>query len=201
MSLNFLSTAAILALCATGAAAQQKGDMTLGLGLAWVNPTGDNGSLANGALDMDVGDDTQLSLTFEYFLMDNLGLEVLAATPFTNQVKGNGGDVVKVKHLPPTVSLNYHFANASRFTPFLGAGVNYTAVLDLDDQKISGLDVKDSWGLAAHLGVDYAINEKSALRLDARYIDIDLDVDLNGSDIGTVELDPWVIGMSYIWKF
>lgn len=198
---TLLTAAAALALCATGAVAQSKGDMTLGLGLAWVNPTDDNGSLASGALDIDVKDDTQLSLTFEYFFADNWGVEVLAATPFTQQVKANGDDIVKVKHLPPTVSVNYHFPTGTAWTPFVGAGVNYTTVLSLDDQKVSGLDIKDSWGLAGHVGVDYAISDKAFLRVDARYIDIDLDVDLNGDDIGTVDVDPWVVGMSYIWKF
>lgn len=198
---TLLTAMAALALSTTGALAQSQGDMTLGLGLAWVNPADDNGSLASGSLDTDVGDDTQVSLTFEYFFADNWGVEVLAATPFTHQVKLNGDDAVKVKHLPPTVSVNYHMPTNTAWTPFFGLGVNYTTVLDLEDQKISGLDVKDSWGLAGHIGVDYAISDKAALRVDARYIDIDMDVELNGSDIGTVEVDPWVIGMSYIWKF
>ncbi|MHA7866397.1 MAG: OmpW/AlkL family protein [Salipiger thiooxidans] len=198
---KLVSAAAVLAVCATGALAQSKGDMTAGIGFAWVNPSDDNGSLASGALDMDVGENTQLSLTFEYFIADNLGIEVLAATPFTHQVKANGSDIVKVKHLPPTVTLNYHVPTNTAFTPFFGAGVNYTTILGLEDQKISGLDIKDSWGLSGHFGVDYAINERSALRVDARYIDIDLDVELNGEDIGTVEVDPWVFGVSYILRF
>ena len=198
---TLLSAVALVALTATGAMAQSKGDMTLGFGIATVNPANDNGSLASGAFDVDVDNDTQLSLTFEYFFADNFGIEVLAATPFTHQVALNGGDVVKVKHLPPTVTLNYHVPTGTAWTPFAGIGVNYTTVLDLEDQQISGLDVKDSWGLAGHLGVDYALNERSALRVDARYMDIDLDVDLNGSDIGTVEVDPWVFGVSYILKF
>lgn len=202
---KLLLTSAVLALAApltvTGAAAQSKGDMTLGFGIATVAPAEDNGTLLNGALDADVNNNSQVSLTFEYFVADNIGIEVLAATPFTHQVKVNGGDAVKVKHLPPTVTLNYHIPTGTKWTPIVGAGVNYTTVLALEDEQIAGLDVKDSWGLSAHLGVDYAISEKSALRLDVRYMDIDLDVDLNGTDIGTVEVDPLVWGLSYVMRF
>ena len=201
MKKTLLLTAAMLAMTSTAALAQSKGDMTLGFGLAWVNPADDNGSLLDGALDTEVLGDTQLSLTFEYFIMDNLGIEVMAATPFTQKVEVNGEQAVDVKHLPPTVSMNYHFQTGTGFTPFVGLGVNYTTVLSLDDQQISGLDVEDSWGWAGHIGFDYALTETSAIRLDARYIDIDLDVDLDGTDIGTVEVDPWVIGASYIVRF
>ena len=65
----------------------------------------------------------------------------------------------------------------------------------------SDLQVKNSWGLAAHLGTDYWITEKSAIRADLRWIDIDSDVHLNGTRIGKVEIDPLVVGVSYIMKF
>ena len=30
------------------------------------------------------------------------------------------------KHLPPTLTAQYHFTNLNGFKPYLGAGVNYT---------------------------------------------------------------------------
>ena len=65
----------------------------------------------------------------------------------------------------------------------------------------SDLRVKNSWGLAAHLGGDYWISEKAAIRADLRWIDIDADVELNGENIGEVEIDPVVVGVSYVMKF
>ena len=47
-------------------------------------------------------------------LCDNIGLEVLAATPFSHDIDATGsiaglGKIAEVKQLPPTVSLQYHF--------------------------------------------------------------------------------------------
>ncbi len=52
-----------------------------------------------------------------------------------------------------------------------------------------------------HLGADYWFNDNSAFRADLRWIDINSDVELNGQDIGEVEVDPTVVGVSYIRKF
>lgn len=59
----------------------------------------------------------------------------------------------------------------------------------------------DSWGVALNAGVDYAISEKSALRANLRWIDIDTDVTVGGANIGKVEIDPWIVGVSYVMKF
>jgi outer membrane protein len=59
----------------------------------------------------------------------------------------------------------------------------------------------DSWGLALHAGLDYEISERSALRADVRYIEIESDTKVGGVDIGTVEIDPWVFNIAYVLKF
>ncbi|RVV98940.1 OmpW family protein [Mesobaculum littorinae] len=197
-----LSASAGLALAgmgaATAASAQQAGDFTFGVGLGLVTPKDDNGTLSAG--DLTLGDDTQITLTLEYLLTDNLGLELLAATPFTHDIKLNGAKVGEVEHLPPTVTLNYYFRNDSKFTPFVGAGVNFTTALDVDS-PLGDLDLQDSWGLAAHLGLDYALSENNALRTDLRWMDIDMDTSLNGAGLGTAEVDPLVLGVSFVHRF
>lgn len=184
--------------------AQSAGDMTLGLGLGWVEPKGDTGTLAGG-LETSVEGAGRPTVTFEYFIKDNIGVEVLGALPFQHDISIAGlGVVGKTKHLPPVVSVQYHFPTQSKLTPFVGLGVNYTAFFDEEATGAlagSDLDLHDSWGLAGHIGLDYAISEKAALRADLRYIDIDSDVYLNGSKIGTVNIDPVVAGVSYVMKF
>jgi outer membrane protein len=194
-----------LALAALPAAAQSRGDWTLGLGAHQVNPKSDNGSLAGGTLPLDIGSDVKPTITFEYFLFDDVGLEVLAAWPFEHDIAIKGlGTVGSTKHLPPTVSLQYHFNAEGTVSPFVGAGLNYTTFFSEDTRgALAGgdLTLDDSWGLAAHAGVDFALGERGAIRVDVRWIDIDTDVQLNGADLGTANIDPLVYGAAYVFRF
>lgn len=188
-----------LALLAAPAFAQSQGDWTVGLGLANVNPKSGNGTLAGGEADID--DDVSITFTFEYFIRDNLGLELLAATPFEHDIAIDGvGAAGSTKHLPPTLSLNYHFANNSAWTPYVGAGVNYTSFFE-EDSPLGTLSLDDSWGISLQAGVDYQISDAGSLRLNVRWFDIDSDATLNGAAIGTAEIDPVLFGVAYVHRF
>jgi outer membrane protein len=202
------ASAALLATVAAPALAQSAGEFTLGVGIGYVMPKSDNGDLTANNLEADVGGNTRPTLTVEYFVADNVGIELLAAWPFTHDVElGNLGEVAEVTHLPPTLSVNYHFngqAGAGSISPFIGAGINYTALYDVDTKGAlagSTLDLDNSWGLAFNAGVDYRVTDNGSIRVNVRYIDIDADARLDGADIGTVEIDPWVFGASYVHKF
>lgn len=196
--------AAALFAASVPAMAQSKGEWTLGIGIHDVSPASDNGKLANGTLKLDVDDDIKPTVTFEYFVADNLGIEVLGALPFKHDISIDGlGKVGSSKDLPPVVSLQYHFNSRGKVSPFLGAGINYTTFFSEDTTGAlagSKLKLDDSWGLAAHAGLDFAIG-KGALRVDARWIDIDSKVTLDGARIGTANIDPLVYGVAYVFKF
>ncbi len=189
---------------AAPALAQQAGDWTFGLGAHVVSPKSDNGSLAGGALEADVGDDWRPTFTGEYFFRDHWGIEVLASLPFRHDIELNGAKAGSTKHLPPTVSLQYHFTGSEKVKPFIGAGVNYTLFFSQDTTgPLAGadLDLDNSWGLAAHAGLDFAVGTNTFVRLDARWIDIDTGVKVNGASVGTVNIDPMVFGAAFVWKF
>ncbi|MBK5935045.1 outer membrane protein [Rhodovulum imhoffii] len=197
ITLTAAALASALAL-APMAQAQSAGDFTLGIGLIGVMPKSDNGDLAG--FRSDVQDSVRPSITFEYFVRENIGIEVLGALPFEHDIKLGGVEAASTKHLPPTVSLQYHFANASAFTPFLGAGINYTTFFE-EDSPLGDLSIDDSWGLALHAGFDYAVSDTGAFRADVRWIDINSDVKLEGDKIGDVDIDPFTFGVSYIHRF
>jgi outer membrane protein len=210
--MNILRTtlAAAIALVAFPAFAQSAGQWTIGVGVHDVAPRSGNGTLTAtplGDLHMDVGDSTRPTITAEYFVRDNLGIEVLAAVPFRHEISVDGvGKVGSTRELPPTVSLQYHFGRG-KVRPFVGLGVNYTTFFDTDASgPIDGgnLDLSDSWGLAAHLGVDFRVGERGAIRIDYRRIDIDTKVKLDGADLGTrntVDIDPSAYGVAYVFAF
>ena len=204
------SLALALAFAAVPAFAQEAGHWTLGIGAHNVAPKSGNGTLTAtplGNLSMDVGSNVRPTVTGEYFIKDNLGIEVLAALPFQHDINVEGvGQVGSTKHLPPTVSLQYHFGKG-KVRPFLGLGLNYTKFFSTKTEgAIAGtdLDLSDSWGLAGHVGIDFQVSQKGAIRIDYRRIDIDTDVKLNGANLGTrntVNIDPSVYGVAYVFSF
>jgi len=209
-----LTSLSLLAAAAVGsfpALAQSAGDWTLGVGIHAVDPKANAGKLDATALGLGVLPSTRINsdirptFTGEYFIIDGLGLEVLAALPFQHKIKIDGlGKVGSTKQLPPVVSLQYHFNPPGKVNPFVGLGVNYTKFFHERTQgALAGtrLDLSSSWGLAGHAGIDIQLNERYALRLDARYIGIDSKVRVNGTKVGKVDVDPLVYGSALVVKF
>ncbi len=192
-----LSTA--LVALAAPAFAQSQGDWTVGVGVGYLDPKSDNGTLAG--FDAEIDSDTRPIFTVEYFVQDNLGIELLASTPYKHDVTlGGSVDAGSVKHLPPTLSLNYHFPTNSVWKPYVGAGLNYTIFFE-EDSPLGDLDLDNSFGVSLQAGLDYMVTEKGAVRLNVRWFDIDSDVKLDGNNIGTAEIDPFLIGLSYVHRF
>ena len=197
-SISALVLTTALAAIAGPALAQSQGDWTFGVGVANVNPKSDNGTLAGSPAT--ISDDTQLSLTAEYFIRDNIGIELLAATPFEHDINIGGAFAGTTKQLPPTLSVNYHFPTQGKIKPFIGLGLNYTTFFE-EASGLGVLKLEDSWGLAAQVGADWQVSDQGALRLNVRYMDIDSNATLNGASIGTAEIDPVVVGLSYVHRF
>jgi len=194
-----------LPLLACPALAQSRGELTLALGAHQVAPKSDNGALAGGTLPVKVNKNVRPTFALEYFVADNLGVEVLAALPFEHDIQIRGlGNIGSTKHLPPTLTLQYHFNSQGTVSPFVGAGLNYTTFFSEDTRGAlagSKLKLDDSWGLAAHAGLDFKLSPRGALRVDVRWIDIDSTVHLDGARLGTVHIDPRVYGAAYVLKF
>ncbi len=172
--------------------AKEQGDWVIRFGGSYVEPKSDNSELVS--VDGQMG----VTFNFSYFMTRNLAVEVLAALPYEHDINlVNGPRVASTKHLPPTVSLQYHFLPDARVQPYVGLGLNYTMFFSEDTTgPLAGADLKldDSWGWAGEVGVDFPFNEKWLLNFSARYIDIDTDAKLDGANLGTVNIDPWVYG-------
>jgi len=191
--------------------AYEAGDFIGRVGAATVAPDASSDPITNVAADarVDVDNDTQLGLTLSYMLTDQIGLGVLAATPFSHDIKGAGalasaGKVAETKHLPPTVTLQYFpMPSGSKLQPYVGAGVNYTVFFDEETAgALAGTDIEldDSFGLAAEAGVDYMITENVGVNAAIWYIDIDTEAKIQAANQTVdVEIDPlvYMVGVSY----
>lgn len=185
-------------------------------------------SVTNGAVQVDDG--TSLTLSFTYMFTKNWAFDVLAAWPFKHDVDieatitdNIGGAPVagvvpfgEVEHLPPTFSVQYHFAPDAKFQPFVGLGVNYTTFLSEDlapvwpDLGITDFSLDDSFGLAVQLGADWMFSDQWLLNFDLRWMNIESDLSATLDDgvnpvvtgtLGTVKIDPVVFAINIGYVF
>ena len=187
-----LLAAAVVA-ASVPAMAYEAGDMMLKAGVINVNPKSDNIDLGGSYAQID--DNTQLGLTFTYMVTPQIGVEVLAATPFEHDVKAGGNKIASTKHLPPTVSAQYYFMDGtSNVQPYVGLGLNYTTFFDESGAADS---LADSWGWALSAGVNYDLNEQWLL--NAAVWKMSIESELNGAL--DVEIDPVVVMIGGGYKF
>lgn len=181
--------------------AYEAGDIILRAGIASVQPDSDPHGTMD-ALGVDVDDGEALGITAAYMLTDTIGLELLAATPFNHDVTAEGlGKIGDTDQLPPTLSLQWlPQLDMGGFQPYVGVGVNYTTFFD-EQSRLGDLKLEDSWGIAWQAGVDFQIDQNWLLNAAVWNIDIDTDVKLNGADVGSVEIDPWVYMLGVGYRF
>ena len=202
--MKLLVSAIALALLATPLVHAQDPDWIVKVGVHTVDPKSDNGTLAGGTLKSDVGSDVKPTITAEYLLAPEWGIEVLASLPWKHDVKLNGVLAATTKQLPPTVSVQYHFNPNGKISPFVGLGLNYTLFFsEHTTGPLAGtkLSLDNSLGVAAHGGIDFRIDERWLVTLDARWINIDTDAKVNGTKVGTVHIDPFAYGIAVGYRF
>lgn len=204
-----IATSTALLAASSAAMAHQAGDIFVRGGPILVVPNTDTHNYKGNALpyDFDVNSNAQLGLTGTYMITDNIGVELLAATPFSHEIKLGGDTIAKTKHLPPSLYVQYYFLNAdSPARPYVGAGLNYTTFFG-EKEKLAGLSnlkLKDSWGPAVNAGIDIKITDKLFFNTSVWWAKIKTKAtfNLNGKpQEARVTLDPTVFFVGLGYKF
>lgn len=161
-----------------------------------------NPDASSSALNLDVDTRTTLELDFTRFLTGNLALELILATK-KHEVTAGGVPVGTVKHLPPTLMLQYHFAPDGGFRPYVGAGINYTRFYDVNLGGGTLTVDSSSWGGALQAGFDIPLNKTFFLNLDVKKIRIDTDVKVaaTGATAANLKINPVLFGVGVGMKF
>ena len=92
----------------------------------------------------------------------------------------------------------------AKVSPFVGAGINYTRFFDTRSTgALSGnsVQIDNSWGVAAHAGLDITLAPNWLFTADIRWMNIGSDVHLNGIRVGKATIDPMVYGVSFGYRF
>jgi outer membrane protein len=196
------------------ASAYQAGDWIVRAGAAGVYPTGEGKIKEIPGSKVEADSAWSLGINGTYMATNNIGIELLGAWPFKHDIDCKGsisflGTCADTKHLPPTLTAQWHFDTGSKFHPFVGVGVNYTYFFDTNTKgalKDAGgkLDLDNSWGLAGEIGLDYELQDNWLISGQVWYMDIDTDATLKlggGVSKFNVSIDPWVYMISVGKKF
>ncbi|WP_432380639.1 OmpW/AlkL family protein [Duganella sp. P38] len=155
-----------------------------------------------GASDrIHVKDKTIPEVDISYFFTKNIATELILTYPQKHDVTLDGAKIGSIKHLPPTLTVQYHFAPDATIRPYVGAGVNYTTF-----SKVKLLDgaaslEHDSVGLALQAGVDFAIDKNWSINLDVKKVQIRSDVLIGGAKASRVKVDPVLLGVGVGYRF
>lgn len=203
-----LATVLILSALVT-LSAQQKGDWLVRARLLGVLPQVED-DLGN-AGEVQINDAWVPELDFTYFFTDHLAAELILGTARHNvnvdDFLGNDGMKVElgdVQVLPPTLTLQYHFAPNHVVNPYLGAGINYTLFFDDTDDTnaaVKSVDYDSSFGFAAQGGLNIRLCEKLHLNLDVKKVwmksDVTVKTKLTGLETIKTEakINPWLVGL------
>lgn len=153
-----------------------------------------------GANDKTIGE-----VDVTYFFNKNVAAELILTLPQNQVVNAGATTLGTFKHLPPTLTLQYHFTDFQGFKPYVGAGINYTKItgVDLMHPTAGALHLDDqSFGAAFQVGVDVPLTKQVSLNFDVKKVYIRSDVYTSaGASLGTLKLDPVLVGVGVGYRF
>lgn len=204
------------------ALAVEKGDWLLHVRAINIDPDDSSSALNVGGATLagtgvSVDSGATLDVSLGYMLTDNWAVELLADLSSSHDVNvfglpgalnvPDGTKVIDARVLPPTLFLQYQFNPTASIRPYAGIGLNYTLFFDDDLTTAaqtalgaSNLDLDDSFGLAAQIGVDFAMRNDWSFNLDLKYIKIDTQATFDtalGPVSVDVDIDPLVLGIGF----
>ncbi len=182
------------------------GDWVVRTRLIFIEP--DDG--ADGALEtLNAGVESDVTVEFDatYFFSDSFAIEGILATA-AQQVTINPGmgevNLGAVQHAPATFLVQYHFGGEGKAHPYVGLGLNYTIFYDESGDLANAFDLdSSSVGIAGQFGVDVDLSDNKVFNFDIKYAEIETDVAQlsDGADLGTVEVNPLIVGFGFGFRF
>jgi len=162
-----------------------------------------------------------------YFITDSIAVEAIAGTTkhslhlsgtTANELLGNDNvNIGSARLLPPTITLKYYFQPQAAFSPYVGAGINYTMFFDTHQEMAAqgivngAFHIQDALGAAIQAGIDYNVAGNWYLNLDVKHIFLNTaatvtgDVPaLGGAHVlvrANIDLDPTIVGFGVGYKF
>jgi len=205
--------------CATTKIGLGKGDFMIRLSAVGVLPEDrDSRVWANGAplagTRIKTTNQVMPELTFEYFLTDNISLDLIA-TSTRHEVAAEGGavggklDVGSAWVLPPTVTVAWHFRPHKRLNPYVGVGGTFMWFHNMsaaNNGLTSKLNSGFTGGPSINAGVDYQLVGNWFFNFDVKQMFVRMHAWAeNSSESVHVtahdSLDPTVVSAGIAYRF
>ncbi len=207
IAIGFIGVLAVALTCMPTTAAAD-GDWLVRTRLIFIEPNDDADGVL-GTVGAEVENDATVEVDASYFFTDNWAVEGILATAaqeVTADLGGGRTSLGSVYHAPATVLGQYHFMTDGKYKPYIGLGLNYT-IFYSESGTLADLDLDSgSFGLAGQIGIDCEIGEGKVFNFDLKYANIESDVSdpnsvLVGGSLGTVEVNPLIIGVGFGFRF
>lgn len=157
-------------------------------------------------LDLSINDKVIPEVDISYFISPNFALELILTYPQQQDIRSGGTKIGSFKHLPPTLTAQYHFTGVSGWRPYVGLGLNYTHISDVHfdndvDAALQPSLKKDSFGFAAQLGADIPLGGGWLVNVDVKKVQIGTEVSSFGTKVGDFKVDPWLASVGIGKRF
>ena len=197
MKKNLLALAVLCAMTSGAAFAQQAAEGSWMVRARAVNL--DSANKDSTGLGLSINDKTMPEVDITYFFNKNIAAELILTVPQKHTLSAGGTQIGTLKHLPPSLLVQYHF-DAASFKPYVGAGLNYTRFSSVN--RPEGVDIdRNSVGAALQVGVDIPLAKTLYLNFDVKKVFIKTDVSAGGVQLGSFKVDPVLVGVGLGWRF
>lgn len=166
-----------------------------------VIPDVDSSVNIGGSVDADYAVTPEIDFT--YFFTPHIAAELIAATSKHDLDYTGNVDLGEAWVLPPTVMLQYHFTPDNAFSPYIGAGLNYSVFYGEDaGSGFTDLNVDNGVGYGLQAGADYWLNDHWGVNFDVKKLWLNVDASLNNGGItADIDMDPWIVGAGVSYRF
>ena len=157
-------------------------------------------------LGLSINNKTFPEVDFSYFVTPNIAAELLLTYPQKHTLYSNGAEIGSLKHLPPTLTLQYHFNPTGSVRPYVGAGLNYTNFSSVNfapsvQTALQPSIKRNSWGAAFQIGADVEIAKGTYLNFDVKKVGLDTTVYSKGTEVGKFKVNPTLVSVGLGWRF
>ena len=159
-------------------------------------------AIPGATVDIDATVTPEIDIT--YYITENVALELVAATAQVGvDLKSPDLSLGHVWLLPPSLTVQYHFAPREVIRPYLGVGANYVVFYNADQPAgpLTKVEYDNAVGFVLQAGVDIPLAEHWSANIDVKKIWLSTDATVNGTIKADVDIDPVLVGVGIGYRF